>query len=85
MKASFFTGVVNQVGIPCYYWIHPKESFLFTLTKLVTGLTNQRILDTNLSSDYNCCSLHSPLDAQVPGYHRAPSLMCFVDDIPLFF
>jgi len=43
---SIFTGHT-------YYQIHPEELFLFTLTKLATGLTNIMIVDTYFGGDYN--------------------------------
>jgi hypothetical protein len=32
--------------------IHPKEVFLFTTTKVATGLSNQLIVDMYIGSDY---------------------------------
>jgi hypothetical protein len=36
-----------------YYRIHPEEVFLFTLTKLATGMSNHMIVDTYFGGDYN--------------------------------
>jgi hypothetical protein len=36
----------------CYYRVHPEEAFLFTLIKVATGLTNQKIVDNYFGGDY---------------------------------
>ena len=36
-----------------YYRIHPEEVFLFTLTKLASGMSNHMIVDTYFGRDYN--------------------------------
>ncbi len=36
-----------------YYQIHLEEVFLFTLTKLATGMSNHMIVDTYFGGDYN--------------------------------
>ena len=41
-------------GSQCCYRIHPEEVFLFTMTKVATGLSNQRIVDMYIGSDYAC-------------------------------
>ncbi len=40
-------------GIPCCYRIHPEEVFLYTLCRLVTGVTQVQIVDMYIGSDTN--------------------------------
>jgi hypothetical protein len=46
-KITIFTGHT-------YYRIHQEEVFLFTMTKLASGLSNHMIVDTYFGGDYNC-------------------------------
>ena len=45
------TGHITR-NSPCYYRVHPEEAFLFTLIKVATGLTNQKIVDNYFGGDY---------------------------------
>ena len=51
-KLYFPTGHVYN-GTPCCYWIHPEEVFLYTLCRLVTGVTQVQIVDMYIGSDTN--------------------------------
>ena len=46
-----YTGHYHN-GSPCRYMIDPEELFLFTLTKLATGLSNRFIVDEWFGGDY---------------------------------
>lgn len=46
-----YTGHIAK-GTPCRYLVHPEELFLFTLTKVATGRTNQSIVDEWFGGDY---------------------------------
>ena len=49
----FYTGYTSpRSGSQCCYRIHPEEVFLFTMTKVATGLSNQRIVDMYIGGDY---------------------------------
>jgi hypothetical protein len=49
----FFTGYTSpRSGSQCCYRIHPEEVFLFFMTKVATGLSNQRIVDMYIGGDY---------------------------------
>ena len=50
---SFYTGYTSpRSGSQCCYRIHPEEVFLFTMTKVATGLSNQRMVDMYIGGDY---------------------------------
>jgi hypothetical protein len=59
-KIAIFTGHT-------YYQIHPEEVFLFTMTKLASGLSNHMIVNTYFGGDYNRWSY---------GY---PWMLCYLD------
>lgn len=46
-----YTGAIVD-NTPCRYLIDPEELFLFTLTKVATGRTNQSIIDEYFGGDY---------------------------------
>jgi len=82
MTISIFTGHT-------YYRIHPEEVFLFTLTKLATGLTNIMIVDTYFGGDYNHWSYGYPwmlryLDERYKHIVGHQGLTRFVADFPRF-
>jgi len=50
---SFYTGYTSpRSGSQCCYRIHPGEVFLFTMTKVATGLSNQRIVAMYIVGNY---------------------------------
>ncbi len=68
--AALAVGVGTTIPIftgHTYYQIHPEEVFLFTLTKLATGMSNHMIVDTYFGGDYNRWSY---------GY---PWMLCYLD------
>jgi hypothetical protein len=72
-----------------YYRIHPEEVFLFTLTKLATGLSNHMIVDTYFGGDYNRWTYGYPcllryLDERYKHITGHQGLTRFVADFPRF-
>jgi hypothetical protein len=72
-----------------YYRIHPEEVFLFTLTKLATGMSNHMIVDTYFGGDYNCWSYGYPwmlcyLNKRYKNIVGHQGLTLFVMDFPWF-
>jgi len=54
--AALAAGVGTTIPIftgHTYYRIHPEEVFLFTLTKLTSGMSNHMIVDTYFGGDFN--------------------------------
>ena len=74
---------------PCHYLINPEELFLFTLTKVATGQTNQCIVDEYLDGDYTRWSygyrwMLIYLDRRYEDIIVHQGLVCFVKDFPRF-
>ncbi len=59
-RIPIYTEYVNQNGVPCCYQIHLEELFLFTMTKLSTGLSNMMLCDTNFGGSYTHWSFGYP-------------------------
>ena len=83
------TGQVNQRGVQCFYRVHPEELFLFTMTKLRSGLSNIMITDTYFGGDYNRWSYAYPwaikyLDGRYKSIIGHQGLSRFVGDFPRF-
>ncbi len=79
-KIAIFTGHT-------YYRIHPKEVFLFTLTKLASGLNNHMIVDTYFGGNYNRWTYAYPwmlryLDDRYKDFVGHQGLSRFVLDFP---
>jgi len=57
----FVTGYTSpRSGSQCCYRIHPEEVFLFMMTKVATGLSNQRIIDMYIGGNYTRWSYAYP-------------------------
>ncbi|KAL7524503.1 hypothetical protein ACHAXR_002236, partial [Thalassiosira sp. AJA248-18] len=74
---------------PARYLIHPEELFLFTLTKVATGRTNQSIIDEYFGGDYARWSLGYPwmlryIDERYEDIIGHQGLARFVTDFPRF-
>ena len=90
--AALAVGVGTTIPIftgHTYYRIHPEEVFLFTLTKLATGLTNIMIVDTYFGRDYNRLTYGYPwmlcyLDERYKNIAGHQGLTHFVGDFPQF-
>jgi hypothetical protein len=90
--AALAAGVGTTIPIftgHTYYRIHPEEVFLFTLTKLATGMSNHMIVDTFFGGDYNRWSYGYPwmlcyLDKRYKNIVGHQGLTCFVMDFPWF-
>ena len=72
-----------------YYWIHPEEVLLFTLTKLATGMSSHMIVDTYFEVDYNRLSYGYPwmlryLGGRYRNIVEHQGLMRFVGDFCWF-
>ena len=87
-KVPLYTGhIVNNV--PTRYLIDPEELFLFTLTKIATGRTNQSIIDEYFGGDYARWSFGYPwmlryLDDKYIDIIGHQGLTRFVKDFPRF-
>jgi hypothetical protein len=82
MTISIFTGHT-------YYRIHLEEMFLFTLTKLASGMSNHMIVDTYFGGDYNRWTYGYPwvllyLDERYKNTAGHQGLTRFVSDFPWF-
>ena len=90
--ATLAAGVGTTIPIftgRTYYQIHPEELFLFTLTKLATGLSNIMIVDTYFGGDYNRWTYGYPwmlryLDERYKHIAGHQGLTRFVADFPRF-
>jgi hypothetical protein len=90
--AALAAGVGTTIPIftgHTYYRIHPEEVFLFTLTKLATGLSNHMIVDTYFGGDYNRWTYGYPwmlryLDERYKHIAGHQGLTRFVADFPRF-
>ena len=90
--AALAAGVGTTIPIftgHTYYRIHPEEVFLFTLTKLATGLTNIMIVDTYFGGDYNRWTYGYPwmlryLDERYKHVAGHQGLTRFVGNFPWF-
>jgi hypothetical protein len=90
--ATLAAGVGTTIPIftgRTYYQIHPEELFLFTLTKLATGLSNIMIVDTYFGGDYNRWTYGYPwmlryLDERYKHIVGHQGLTRFVVDFPRF-
>jgi hypothetical protein len=90
--AAFVAGVGTKIPIftgHTYYRIHLEEVFLFTITKLASGLSNHMIVDTYFDGDYNRCSYGYPwmlryLDNRYKNIVGHQGLLQCVQDFPQF-
>lgn len=74
---------------PCRYLLHPEEVFLFMMTKVATGRTNQSLVDEYFGGDYAKWSRAYPwmlryLDDRYEDIIGHQGLTRFLDDFPLF-
>jgi len=81
-KLPIFTGHTS-------YRIHPEELFLFTLTKIATGMSNQMIVDVYFGGGYNRWSYGYPwmlryIDERYRNIVGHQGLTRFVRDFPRF-
>jgi hypothetical protein len=86
----FYTGYTSlRSGSQCCYRIHPEEVFLFTMTKVATCLSNQRIVDMYIGGDYACWSYAYPwmikyLDERYRDIIGHQGLTRVIDQFPRF-
>jgi hypothetical protein len=90
--AALAAGVGTMVPIftgHTYYRIHPEEVFLFTLTKLASGMSNHMIVDTYFGGDYYRWTygypwMHGYLDEKYKNIAGHQGLTRFISDFPRF-
>ena len=87
-RLSILTGHFTN-GTPCCYRIHPAEVFLFTLCRLVTGMTQVHIVDTYFGGDKNRWVYAYPwmlryIDTRYANVIGHQGLTRFADDFPRF-
>jgi hypothetical protein len=85
---TFPTGHVYN-GTPCCYLIHPEEVFLYTLCKILTGLTQVQVVDTYIGGDTNWRMNVFPwmlkyLNQRYVNIISHQGLMRFLDNFPCF-